>query len=89
MSSKKPTPSISEETNQNMLKKRGWTLEMKNQRKTRYKSSFIAGPKNFRKNILEHTSNGTSNKLSEDRLQTVSLEEMNKYLTIELTQRHL
>jgi len=35
--------------------------------------------------ILEHTSNGTSNKLSEDGLQTVSLEEMNKYLAIELT----
>jgi hypothetical protein len=35
--------------------------------------------------IFNSTSNGTSNKLSEDGLQTVSLEEMNKYLAIELT----
>jgi hypothetical protein len=93
--------SISDETNQNMLKERGWTLETKNQRKTRYKPSFISGARNLGKinllneldyfklfwtnDILEHTSNGTSNKLSEDGLQTVSLEEMNKYLAIELT----
>jgi hypothetical protein len=93
--------SVSDETNQNILKEKGWTLETKNQRKTRYKPSFISGPGNLGKinllneldyfklfwtnDILEHTSNGTSNKLSEDGLQTVSLEEMNKYLAIELT----
>jgi hypothetical protein len=93
--------SISDETNQNMLKKRGSLVETKNQRKTRYRSCFIVGPRNLQKinlvneldyfklfwtnDILEHTSNGTSKKLSEDGLQTVSLEEMNKYLAIELT----
>jgi hypothetical protein len=44
--------SILDETNQNMLKKRGWTLETKNQQKTRYKSSFIDGPRNLEKNNL-------------------------------------
>jgi hypothetical protein len=75
--------SISNETNQNMLKERGWTFETKNQRKTRYKPSFISGPGNLGKinllneldyfklfwtnDILEHTSNGRSNKLLQSR----------------------
>jgi hypothetical protein len=74
--------SISDETNQNMLKKRGSLVETKNQRKTRYRSCFIVGPRNLQKinlvneldyfklfwtkDILEHKSNGTSNKKFKD-----------------------